>query len=516
MKSVFNQKSRTTNVLKTSSVGSVCHLFSCGLGFVYRTVFIAILSAAYLGINGLFWNLLAVLSLAELGIAEVIVYRFYRPIAENDVAKVGQLMCFFKQVYRLIAGVVLAVGLALYPFINFFVKDPSSVPADVNLQLVYLLYLAQSVVSYLFVYRLTIWTADQKRYVGAFLGGVTETAKFGIQIITLWLTRDFTLTLFSGILSTLLLNVAFSVWTTRVYRPVFLAESDLPRAEKFRIFKDAGALMCHKLGTVVINNSDSIILSKFVGLISVGLYSNYRLLLRALDMILRQAIGGFAASFGNAAVKLNPEDYHAAFSRMQFMTLGVARWASACFCLTVDPLVRLWIGDDMVLARSVTVVLTLQFYQVASRLNVDANISATGLFVKDRPRPLIEAVLNLVISIGLVGLCGIVGVFVGTLASSLLTVFWRAPYILYRDAFKRSVWGFWLQFSVLTSFSVGFVVLGFWVSDRFLLTLTWGRWILTTATFAVAYWVLFSLCFCRMKAFGFFVEKVRMLVLRRT
>ena len=512
---VFNQSSRTTNVLKTSSVGLVCHLFSCGLGFVYRTVFIAILSAAYLGINGLFWNLLAILSLAELGIGEVIVYRFYRPIAENDVAKVGQLMCFFKQVYRLIAGVVLAVGLALYPFIGFFVKDASDVPADVNLGFVYLLYLAQSVVSYLFVYRLTIWTADQKRYVGAFLVGVTEASRFGVQILTLWLTRDFTLTLFSGILSTLLLNIAFSVWTTRVYRPVFLAEGDLPRAVKIQIFKDAGALMCHKLGTVVINNSDSIVISKFVGLLSVGLYSNYRLLLRALDMILRQAIGGFAASFGNAAVKLKPADYHTAFIRMQFVTLGIAGWASACFCLMVEPFVRLWIGDDMILSRTVTVVLALQFYQIASRLNVDANISATGLFVKDRPRPLIEAALNLVISIGLIGRCGIVGVFIGTLVSSLLTVFWRAPYILYRDAFKRSVWGFWLQFVSLTSFSVGFVVLGFRVSDRFLSTASWGRWILAAAAFTASYWALFSLCFCRMEAFGFFVEKVRRLVRRR-
>lgn len=509
MKPVFNQDSRTANVVKASSIGTVCHFLSYGMGFVYRTVFIAILSAAYLGINGLFWNLLAFLSLAELGIGEVIVYRFYRPIAENDVKKVGELMGFFKQVYRLIAGVILTVGLSIYPFLNFFIKDPSSVPADVNLNVVYLLYLAQSIVSYTFVYRLSIWTADQKRYVSAFLTSIAETAKFGAQILVLWLTRDFTLTLVAGIVAPLALNILFSFWTTRVYRPVFEVEGRLPAAEKVRIFKDAGALMCHKVGAAVVANTDSIVLAKFVGLVSVGVYSNYCLLTKALDMLLRQAIGGFTASFGNAAVRLSKEDYHTAFRRMQFVNLAVAGGATACFALLVDGFVRLWLGDDMVFARLTTVVLSVQFYIVASRLTVESNISATGLFVKDRPRPLIEAVLNLVISILLVRKVGLVGVFVGTILSAGLTVVWRAPYILYRHAFGLSVWRYWRQFAALTAFPVAFAVAGFALVHDLSLRVGWAGWTLLALGLVAAYGALFLLCFCWMDECRFFVRLVK-------
>ena len=120
---MFNQESRTQNVLKASFIGTSCNLINTILGFVYRTIFIQILSSNYLGINGLFTNILQILSFADLGISTAIVYRFYEPISRNDVKKVGQLMNFFKKVYISVALVILLVGLCLLPFLNFFIKD---------------------------------------------------------------------------------------------------------------------------------------------------------------------------------------------------------------------------------------------------------------------------------------------------------------------------------------------------------------------------------------------------------
>ena len=68
-------------------------------------------------------------ALAELGVGSAICYRFYKPIAVGDVVQVGRLMRFFRQVYHLVALVVLALGLALFPFIGSLVKDASDVPA---------------------------------------------------------------------------------------------------------------------------------------------------------------------------------------------------------------------------------------------------------------------------------------------------------------------------------------------------------------------------------------------------
>lgn len=137
---MFNHESRTKNVLKASFVGATCNLLNTILGFIYRTIFIQILSSNYLGINGLFSNILQILSFADLGISTAIVYRFYEPISKNDIAKVGQLMNFFKKVYMSVATVILVVGVSLLPFLNFFIKDSGEIPQDINLQVVYLLF----------------------------------------------------------------------------------------------------------------------------------------------------------------------------------------------------------------------------------------------------------------------------------------------------------------------------------------------------------------------------------------
>ena len=158
---VFNQASRTKNAMKTSAAGVAVNLIKILLGFGYRSLFLTILSETYLGINGLFTSILQVLSLAELGISTAIVYRFYEPISRDDVSRVGMLMNFFRRVYAAIAGIILALGLAVMPFLHLLIRSSAEVPPDVNLYVVYLLFLGNTLSSYLFTYKLTLWTADQ-------------------------------------------------------------------------------------------------------------------------------------------------------------------------------------------------------------------------------------------------------------------------------------------------------------------------------------------------------------------
>lgn len=514
---VFNTRSRTGNVLMSSSAGTVAYLLSSVMGFVYRTVFIGILSASYLGINGLFSNILMLLSLSELGIGASITYRFYKPIAENDVRKVGELMGFFKEVYRLVALVILLAGMCLYPFLNDLIKDPASVPSDVNLQVVYVLFVLQSVVSYVCMYRMSIWTADQKRYVCAIMFGFADATRFGVQMFVLWLTRDFTLTIVASIIVTLAWNVSLSLWTTRRYRPVFAVTSRLSLAERKLILKDALALMCHRIGGVVVNGTDTLVLTRFVSLAATGLYSNYLLLFKTLTATFGQAFGGLAASFGNAYAKLPPDEYFEVFRRMQFLALGASGFAAACFYFLVDDFIALWVGPTMVLPRLTAVTMAILFYLGASQSNVASNLDATGLFVRDRLRSLVEAAINLGSSIPLAICYGVSGVIAGTVIGILLTSFWRAPYILFSGAMNRSVWNYWSQFAAHAVFAVAATVVG----QRLFPAIDgsgvvgWLQWFGKACGFAAAYIVVFVLVFGRTAEFCYFAQRGRDLLLRR-
>lgn len=450
---MFNRNSRTENAVKISMVGVCCNIANIIMGFIYRTVFLFFLSSSYLGINGLFSNILQILSFADLGIASVISYRLYEPISHNDVNKVGRLMRFIKNVYRIVALVIFVVGMMIYPFIDYFVKDTSEVPADVNLHFIYILFLFQTISSYMFVYKQTLVVADQRQHTISLINVLINLIRYVFQIVILMIYNDFTLTLIIGILSSLLLNYLVSVWITHSYKDVFAVTEKLSKVERQKIFNDTKATLCHKVGGTVLNGTDNIVLSSFVGLVSVGIYSNYSLVITSLNSLLSQLLGSFTASLGNAYVELSSDKRYAVFKRLLFFNLWITCVCTICLYNLLNDFIKIWLGNNMVLGELVIIVLCLQFFFETSRYIQISYTSACGLFVKDKIRPLIESVINLFFSIMLVLKLGIAGVFIGTIISHLATVFWREPYLLYRYEFKRSsleYWKYYVEFFFIT------------------------------------------------------------------
>ena len=440
---MFNHESRTKNVLKASFVGATCNLLNTILGFIYRTIFIQILSSNYLGINGLFSNILQILSFADLGISTAIVYRFYEPISKNDIAKVGQLMNFFKKVYMSVATVILVVGVSLLPFLNFFIKDSGEIPQDINLQVVYLLFLLQTLSSYLFVYKQTILSADQKQYVASLIQTFITLIRYIFQVLILVATHKYIWTLVSSILLNLLFNFLFSEWVSHTYKEVFNVKESISKEEKKQIFDDTKATLCHKIGGTVLNSTDSIILSRYVGIVATGLYSNYSMILSSLSSVLNQVFGSFTSSLGNAHVEQNKEQKYISYRRLLFGNLWITSICTVCLYNLLNDFIIVWVGTDMLLDELTVTVLCIQFFMETARIISLSYTNGCGLFVRDKIRPLIEAAINLVVSVVMANLLGVAGVFIGTIASHCCTVFWREPYLLYKYEFKKSIKEYW-------------------------------------------------------------------------
>ena len=423
------------------------------LGFAYRTFFIWVLGAAYLGINGLFSSIVSVLSLAELGVTQAIIYRFYKPINEDDVSKVGQILVFYKWVYRLIALVIFLGGCALIPFLDAFIADKSNIPDDINIQLVYLLLLLQSVASYLYSYRLTILGADQRGYTYSAIQIAVTVAKYLSQGLTLLLTGDFTLTLAAGIASNLLLNIVFSFWVTTQYRDVFRVKAILPRNERRQIYYDTFASFCHKIGDVVLRSTDNIVISSFVSIVTVGLYSNYLLLIDCARTLIKTAFNSFISSIGNAHVSQTPESNYLTYRRIAFLCSFAVGVSAVCLYALMNDFITIWIGEGYLLDDCFVAILCVSFYIELNRSVIGAFTTASGLFVKDKARPFIESAINLISSIFLVLHMGLTGVVLGTVLAVLVTAFWREPYILHKYEFCASSKGYWVryaQFALLT------------------------------------------------------------------
>lgn len=440
MGGVFNQESRKKNAIKLSSMGIIEQLVSNLMAFIYRTVFIYLLSAEYLGISGLFANIIQVFSLTELGIGSVITYRLYQPIKENDVEKAAALIKFFRNFYVILSVVILVIGTGLMPILPYIIKDAQNLPPDINLRVIYLLYVFQSATSYMLASNQILLDADQKGYIRQAMQMLGTSIRYVIQIFVLFLTRNYTLVLTISILWGILCNAVINVYVRKKYKVVFSEKSKLHIHEIKSIFKDTLAMMCHRVGAIVVTSTDNIIMSMFVGTISVGIYSNYYMIIQIVQNVMNSLLGGFTSSIGNYSVSASKEDNYKLYTRLRFANLWISSFCTVSLFLLLDPFIKnVWGGEEMLFAKSVVVVLCVNFFVFSSRVVNGSFGNAVGLFVYDKMRPLFEAGINLVVSVFLAQKMGVVGIFIGTAVSALLTVWWREPYLLHKKIFVKEL-----------------------------------------------------------------------------
>lgn len=458
----FNRRSRKLNAVLASSSGIIQQIVLILGSFVYRTIFLSILSKEYMGINGLFFNLLQLFSLTELGIGSAILYSMYKPVAQQDTKKLAALVRFNRNAYYVIAAVIFAMGMCFMPFVKSLV-DTSEVPADVNLYVVYFLFLMETVTGYLFTYRQTVLNADQKSYQVFLFESAKLIMGYIVRAAVLVLSRDFQLVLLCGISSDFVLNWIFSIWIGRKYPELFRNREVLPKEEKRVIFKNTAGLMCHRIGNVAVNSTASIVLSKFVSLAVVGMYSNYSTIVVAITNVASRIFVGILPIVSNFAIGKSKEETHKLFNRLLFANLWMASFTSVCLFLLLNPFITVWLDESFLFTQGVVAMICLQHYLQVARLTANNFINSCGLFMRDKVRPLIECTVNLVVSVVLVQKIGIAGVFVGTCLSGALTYFWREPYLVFRNFFGKGLVRYWLTQALWLILTIAMCVGGTWL-----------------------------------------------------
>lgn len=414
-------------------VGQVVIIFT---GFICRTIFIQSLGATYLGISGLFSNILTIFSFAELGIGQAIIFNLYKPIANKDEEKICSLMKLYAKVYRFLFFIILTLGFLLTPFLKYIIKDINSID---NIIIIYILYVINSASSYLFTYRSSFLTANQENYIINIVSFVGNILMSVVQIIGLLVFKNYIIYLVTQILFCFLQNIIIYNYTSKKYK--FLNRKEVKRLnenELGKIKKDVSALILYKVGTISLNSTDNILISSFVGLSTVGLYSNYLLLQTSITGFLSTIFSNLTASIGNVNAKEKNEKKYFIFNVINLSTFWLYSVCSICLYTCMTPFITVWLGVDYVLPLSVSLVMCVNVY-IAGMLFAPFNYRQTmGLFVQGKYRPVISAVLNIVFSLILVKRIGLIGVLWGTAITRLLTNVWFDPYLVYKKGLNMN------------------------------------------------------------------------------
>lgn len=405
------------------------------LPFVTRTVMIYVLGKMYLGLNSLFTSILQVLSLAELGFGSAVVYSLYRPLAEGDHAAVNALLNLYRRIYRGIGLCMLALGLAIMPFLRKLISG--EIPAGINLYLLYGISLADTVLSYfLFAYKKSLLQANQRSdMISKINMGLSAAGSF-LRIGILLIVRNYYLYCLVAPCVTVAQNLLADVAVRRMY-PQYRCEGEVPAEQMDAIRRNVTGLVTYKIGGVFRNSFDSIVLSLFMGLGVLGCYNNYYCIINTIINLMQTVTNSMIASIGNKLVLATRAENHADFQKFQMGYMWISAWCTVCLYCLYQPFMRIWVGADMMFPDTVMIVFCVYFFVRLMNLLCYAYRQAAGLWWEDRHRPLVEAFSNLLLNVILVRCIGVQGVLLSTVLTMIpFNTIWGS-YVLYSKFFTE-------------------------------------------------------------------------------
>lgn len=462
---------RTSKSLNNIKFAILSQFVTTLLTFVTRTVMTWTLGIYAIALNGLFTEVIAVLSLTELGIGSAIAYNLYKPLAENDEEKISQLMTLFKKVYRIIAGVTLVLGTLICPFIQYLVNGVEGYSLG-YIRLVYMLFVIQIAASYLFSYKVTLLSANQKQYIFSLINTIGKVVGNIVMLAILFLTKNYILYLIMNILTTLGINAATSFKADKIYP--YLHDAQLPKEEVKQVFSNVKNIFIKSLSGKITNSTDNILISVLVNTLQVGYYSYYAMVVSVFKQLLDQLEGSINSSVGNLFATENNERCILVLNRLTWMHGMLGIFVCSCIYACMETFITLWMGKDFLLGYFVLFVICINLFLYISCKPVYTAIHMTGEFEIGRNISIAGSVANLVVSIVLGIYMGIAGIFLGTVATYVLQIVLKSYYI-YKLRFKCSPAKYammWIKMSVLlvvsmllSNYLASFITTGILIAD---------------------------------------------------
>lgn len=436
--------------------GVAGQLITIILNFLIRSIFIRYLGSENVGLNGLYSNVLGVLSVAELGIGSAIVAHMYKPLADKDSKRIKLLMNIYQKVYKAIAYFLLIVGIVLLPFISEITRTYTG---DYNVHVIFMMYILNSFISFYIGYKQSIVIANERSYV---INKVTMMLFLPIavgQIISLMAWHSFYMYLTLVLINTLLLNVIIAWYAKKVFPKEYFETSKITKSDVNSILDYVKPMVMYRISGVVNNSTDSLIIAQFISVLVTGLYTNYMMIVTAAQTLIRTGFSMITASVGRMINVENRKVTYKSFINIINIGFIISFLAVVNFMGFVNGFVSIWAGPDSVLQTSTVVLLAINLYLAINTMPLVVYREATGSFVIRRYIPLVGALINVGLSIIFVVKFKIDGVLAATALSRIMTYFWSDPNAVIVHFFKQKISWYFAKYVVnaVCVFGMGYI-----------------------------------------------------------
>lgn len=431
------------NTIQGTVWGGINKFVAVFMPFIVRTILIRRLGAEYAGLSSLFTSILQVLSLAELGFASAMVYEMYKPIAENNIDEISALLKFYKKIYIIIGCAVVIIGMCIMPILGVLIKG--EVPSDVNIYILYVIYLLNTAISYfLFAYRASIMSAYQREADNAKIQLVTNTLMYLVQITVLLLFANYYVYIVFLPVFTLIYNFARYAYVKKKY-PQIKCEGEITESQKKGIKKNISALFLHKVGNVTVNTLDNIVVSSFLGLVLLSNYNNYFYLINAITSIILIFFNSITAGVGNRLIVKDNESNVGDFYKIFYINGFSVVVCTTCLFAVFQEFITIWVGKEYLFQPITMILFCIYFFVHTIRRTIIAYRDAAGMWVDNKWQPIVSAIVNLTLNISLVRIIGVNGVVISTIISMLIVdIPWETGKLIHK-LFNQRTTGYYLR-----------------------------------------------------------------------
>ena len=427
----MRKKNSIFNML--GSLGS--YLFATIFTFITQACIVRILGIEYSGVNGLFTNILTMLSVAELGIGTTIIFKLYKPIAEDNKEEIKSWMNFYKICYRCVALVITIVGLLIIPIVPTIVGE---VAIPESIIFLYLISLLDTILSYVMTYKRSLLYADQKNYIVNIVHmGYTVFMNI-TQIILLAIFKNYVVFLAIKLIYRLLENVIINIYVNKHYQYINEPAKKLEKQERKDVINRIKAIFLQKISFVINKGIDNIVLSIFLGITVVGYYTNYNMIVSAITTIIYQILSSLTASVGNLLTENNTEKSYDIYKKINMLNSFITGIFIVGFTCAIQPFITLWVGKEYLLSNFTIWIFAFYIYSDSIRRAITMYKEAAGICEEDQFMYVIMAIINLVTSIILCKIMGVSGVILGTAISYLFLIIYSYPKYIYKPIFHKS------------------------------------------------------------------------------
>lgn len=453
---------KTKNAVRNIIFGMIYKIVGIFGPFAVRTAIIYVLGNEYVGLNSLFTSILSFLSLAELGVGNALVYSMYKPIAEDDNNTICALLNLYRRLYRYIGLIILTVGLILVPFLKYFVKG--EVPADMNLYILYLIYLGNTVISYvMFAYKQSLLTAFQRSDIISKRSMVLQFLMYVIQIVLLLLFKNYYLYLIWLPFFTIITNIANSIIVDKMF-PQYKCKGEVSVEQKKSISNKVLALFGTKANSIIMHAADNIVISAFLGLVIVGKYGNYYYIMNAVCGIMTIVYDSLTAGIGNSLEVDSKEKITKNFHILTFLNAWMVIFCTTSLLCIYQTFMEVWVKPHNMLGMDVVLLLIVYFYVYSIRRIILTYKDAAGIWWEDRLRPYVMIIVNLTSNLILVKFIDLNGVILSTIISMLISIPWE-NYTVFKYIFHASSKQYYCRLLYNTVGCVVICIITWWICN---------------------------------------------------